>query len=192
VRERFWRGDLCSWALKRFKAGPREGAYGYQRRRGGKSDGKEKGHLGGRNPSGPSSPRPVRPCRHKHKHKLLLSKGLWPLGLGGQVKCPAKGFAPATSVASGTEGLIQILERDTANLHLGSYDDCIPLLGSGSVRHAWSTSMVACCGWVGVEVAASTWCCTEADWRPPEPDLTAGENPFPPHTQTIFFFLTGR
>lgn len=66
---------------------------------------KEKGRLGGRNPSGP----PVRPCRQK-----LLQ--LWPLGLGGQVKygAPAKGFAPASRV------LIQILERDTADRPLGT------------------------------------------------------------------------
>lgn len=66
---------------------------------------KEKGRLGGRNPSGP----PVRPCRQKLQQ-------LWPLGLGGQVKygAPAKGFAPASRV------LIQILERDTADRPLGT------------------------------------------------------------------------
>jgi hypothetical protein len=72
--------------LSSFKAGFRRGQgkvlTGIKDRE--KKGEKEKGHLGG------ESIRPfVRPCRQK----LPLSKGLWPLG--GQVKCPAKGFSPA-------------------------------------------------------------------------------------------------
>ena len=79
------------------------------------------------------------------------------------------------------------MERDTANRPLGeeSYD-CRPLLGSGYQRSDSVVCMVACCCWVGVKVAASTWCCTEADWRPL--DLAAGEDPFPPHTDFFFSF----
>jgi hypothetical protein len=84
---------LLGFKVGFIKAGPREGAYGYQRRRGeGERDTEKKRSIleeGIR----PVRPRPVRPCTHK----LLLSNGLWPLGLGGQVTCPTKGFAPASS-----------------------------------------------------------------------------------------------